>query len=90
MQTVYETLPSGTIDRLFSEMQQIRNLFAEQPKETAEFLTRNEACALLNITRVTIWTWAKNGKIPTYKIGGKILLKRAEVLELVQENKTKK
>lgn len=90
MQTVYETLPSGTIDRLFSEMQEIRNLFAEQPKTTEDLITRKEACELLNVTDVTIWTWAKHGKIPTYKVGGKVYLKRSEVLDLVQQNKTKK
>ena len=90
MQTTYETLPTGTIDRLFSEMQQIRDLFVGQPKANEDLITRKEACDLLNITNVTIWSWSKQGKIPTYKVGSKIYLKRSEVMNLIDQNVTKK
>lgn len=90
MQTIYETLPNGTIDRLFNEMQEIRNLFSQQPKANEDLITRKEACELLNVTDVTIWTWSKQGKIPTYKVGAKIYLKRSEVMNLIDQNKTKK
>ncbi len=89
MQTIFETLPSGTIEKMFTEMQEIKNLLASK-REPEELLTRKEACELLNVTDVTIWNWAKQGRIKTYKMGNRVMLKRSELLEEISNNVTKK
>ncbi|MHA6697330.1 helix-turn-helix domain-containing protein [Chryseobacterium sp. A321] len=89
MQTIFETLPSGTIEKMFTEMQEIKNLLARK-REPEELITRKEACELLNVTDVTIWNWAKQGRIKTYKIGNRVMLKRSEILEEISNNITKK
>lgn len=91
MQTIYETVPKGTIEDLFSRMQKIEEILAKESKEDeSELITRKEACEILNVTDVTIWKWAKQGKIKTYKIGNRIYLFRDEILELVKSGITKK
>ncbi len=90
MQIIYETVPQGTIDSINAQLREFRDLFLAQPKEQEDLITRKEACEMLNVTDVTIWTWAKQGKIPTYKVGAKVYLKRSEVMSLVESNITKK
>ena len=90
MQTTYITLPQGTIERLFSKLEEIEKLLSGKNESEEDLITRKEACELLNVTDVTIWTWSKQGKIPTYKVGAKIYLKRSEVMNLIDQNKTKK
>lgn len=61
------------------------------PEEnTNDLISRVEACKELGISVVTCWTWAKQGKIKTYKIGNKVYLKRSEIKEIIDHNITKK
>ena len=68
----------------------VRQLKAEAPTENrrqetaqAEFLTRKEAAKLLHISLPTLATYIKNGKIEGYRIQGRVLLRKSEVLQSV-------
>lgn len=90
MQTTYITLPQGTIERLFSEVEEIKKLLSGKNESEEDLITRKEACEMLNVTDVTIWNWAKQGRVKTYKIGNRIYLFRDEVKNLIKSNVTKK
>lgn len=90
MQTTYITLPQGTIERLFSEVEEIKKLLSGKNESEEDLITRKEACEMLNVTDVTIWNWAKQGRVKTYKIGNRIYLFRDEVKSLIKSNVTKK
>lgn len=61
---------------------------SEQVKEPDEFLTISQVCDLLKINEVTLWRWRKKNVINAYGIGeSKVLFKRSEILQLIDENK---
>ncbi len=52
-----------------------------QPTTTEDnLLSRDEVCALLNISKTTLNTRTKDGKLKSYAIGNRVLYKRSEVL----------
>jgi excisionase family DNA binding protein len=53
-----------------------------------EFLTTDELCDWLKITRRTIERWRKNG-LPFYKIGSSVRFKKEEVLSWIEQNRGK-
>jgi excisionase family DNA binding protein len=53
-----------------------------------EFLTTDELCEWLKITRRTIERWRKGG-LPFYKIGSSVRFKKEEVLSWIEQNKNK-
>ena len=66
-------------------------LDAIQPKEEpTELITRKETASILGITLVTLNSWSKFGKIPSYRIGTRVRYKRSEVLESLNKVSTLK
>ncbi|WP_417861483.1 helix-turn-helix domain-containing protein [Winogradskyella sediminis] len=62
-----------------NEISTLRAEFAQQ-SEKDELLTPDDVCALLGISKVTLWNWQKSGKIKSYGIGAKRFYKKAEIL----------
>jgi excisionase family DNA binding protein len=65
---------------------QIKELaFNSQIKEVNpnELLSRANTAKLLTISLVKLWQLSKDKVIPSYKIGGKVLYRKSEVLEFV-------
>lgn len=50
------------------------------------FLTDEELSSVLKIDRRTLIRYRKSGKIPYYKIHGKILYKESQIFELLENN----
>ena len=44
-----------------------------------EFLTINDVCDALSISKQTLWIHTKNGKIPSYRIAGRVLYKTKDI-----------
>lgn len=60
----------------------------QQNNHFDELITIPEACRVLNVTKNTLAKHTKNGTIPAYGIGSRVMYKRAEVLSsLVRINK---
>jgi len=62
--------------------------FKPEPSKTnakSEYLTRTEVCKLLRISLSTLHYYSKDGTLQSYRIGGRILYKTAEVNNDVQE-----
>lgn len=58
-----------------------------ESKKTTEFLTSNEVILWLKISRPTLHRWKEKGILTSYSIGGKILFKKSEILDMVEKNK---
>ena len=48
------------------------------------FMTSSEVCNMLNIKRVALWRYTKSGILPYYKVGRKLLFKKAEIETAIQ------
>lgn len=52
-----------------------------------EYITREEAASLLNVTLPTLHRYAKMDRIRIYKFGSRSLLKTEELILAIKENK---
>ena len=57
----------------------------EGAPEVDEFLTSEQVCKMLHISKSTIVNWRSSGKLKSHKIGSRILFKREEVLAKINE-----
>lgn len=51
------------------------------------YLTEQELSRALKITKRTLIEYRMNGKLPYYKIGGKILYREQDIMEILEKNK---
>ena len=51
------------------------------------YLTVREACELIRISRVTLHRMIRKGMVPSYKIGGKRLFNRKELIRWVKSQR---
>lgn len=51
------------------------------------YITDSELAEKLKLTRRTLLEYRMNGKIPYYKIGGKLLYKESDILHLLEKNR---
>ncbi|CCY39024.1 putative uncharacterized protein [Tannerella sp. CAG:118] len=51
------------------------------------YITEQELSKALKITKRTLIEYRMNGKLPYYKIGGKILYKEQDIMEILERNK---
>ena len=51
------------------------------------YITEQELSKALKITKRTLIEYRMNGKLPYYKIGGKILYKEQDIIEILERNK---
>ena len=73
---------------------EMRNNVAHSTQETKEqppeFYTKSEVCQFLHISEVTLWRYVNKKKvIREYKMGGKNLYLRSEVLDLIKSGALK-
>lgn len=80
-----------SIDELLSRIENIiekkleEKLALLKPSKEWRYMSRKEVAELLKISLPTVHTWMKEGLIPSYRIGNRILFKSNEV-----ENSIKK
>lgn len=51
------------------------------------YLTVGEACELIRMSRVTLYRMIGKGIVPSYKIGGKRLFNRRELIQWVKSQR---
>lgn len=54
-------------------------------KSVEEYITPNDVCKKLRVTRPTLWRWANNGYLVPVEIGGKRLYKKSEIDIILQK-----
>ena len=57
--------------------------------ENNELYTIKEATKILRISRPTLDVWKKKGILKVIKIGGRVLIKKSELLRVLKENERK-
>jgi excisionase family DNA binding protein len=55
--------------------------------EQIVWLDGQDVTQLLHISKRTLQSWRKKGILPYYQIGGKILYKKSEVLEILERSR---
>ena len=67
-------------------VEQIKDLTFNNQKEEKNpdiLISRADTAKLLNISLVKLWSITKDKLLPVYKIGGKVLYKKIEVMEFL-------
>ncbi len=69
-------------------LEQLKPLLQKEKIEDnkKEMITRAEAADLLNISLVKLWEITKNNLIQKYKIGGKVLYKKADIQLFINDS----
>ena len=61
-----------------------------QPKESSEYLTREETADLLRISLPTLFDYTKKGYIKGHRIGSRVLYRRDQLEDSLKEIQTQK
>ncbi len=69
-------LVSGAVK---SELSSLRAQLTQQEAKD-KLLSPDEVCELLGISKVSLWSWTKSGKLTAYGIGAKRYYKESEIL----------
>lgn len=79
--------------RLFKHLEYITTLFKEhserfRPVFNGErYLTETELAQQLKLTQRTLIEYRKTGILPYYKLGGRILYREKDIVDLLERNK---
>ena len=68
---------ASLFEGLQNQLKELKSNF--EPKQPAEYLTRNEVAELLKCDLSTLWLWSKKGKLMPYGIGNRIHYKRSDI-----------
>ncbi len=63
--------------------EQFDNAKKEEDETFNKFYDRKEVCRILRISEPSLWKLSKTGKIPSFKIGRRILYPKAEILKMI-------
>lgn len=56
----------------------------QPPKEEDALCTPEQAAAKVQVTKVTLWRWAKQGYLSPVHIGGKVFYKESDIKKLME------
>ena len=51
---------------------------------TENYVTKAEAATLLNVNRLTIWRWVRDGKLQAEKVGRELLIRRDDLTTMTK------
>ena len=54
-------------------------------QENNDFVKIEEVCKLFHVSKVTIHSWKKSGKLPFYRISNKVYFKKSEIIEAMNK-----
>ncbi len=60
---------------------------AEQRRETERLMSAEETAHYLGVKRGTLYVWARSGRIPSVKIGTRLLFDVRDLEELIERQK---
>lgn len=87
------TRESPEIIQFFQHLSTFSKLLEQSPDkyrpvlEGERYLTEIELSELLKITRRTLIEHRTTGKLPFYRMGGRILYKESDIIRILEENK---
>jgi excisionase family DNA binding protein len=80
-----DAFKSDLIGEVKGTIQNEISLTGAHEKKLDQTLSRREAAALLDCSLTTLCQYQKQGTIPYYKVGKKVLFKREELLEAIRK-----
>jgi excisionase family DNA binding protein len=75
-----------TIEKLSSILSEISKNKMRRPLNNEFYLTDKEISKKLKVSRSTLQEWRYSGRIPYFKIGGKIIFRESDVQALLEKN----
>lgn len=87
------TKESPEIIRFFRNISTLSKMLDDQEKNLCpvlngeRYITDSELAEKLKLTRRTLADYRMNGRLPYYKIGGKLLYKEKDILVLLEKNR---
>lgn len=57
---------------------------ADGKPEDSEYLTRNQVCQMLHISKPTFHCWVNTGLLETHKVGSRTLVKKADLQRKIE------
>ncbi len=67
-----------------SVRQVLNEITTTRDKKDDPLVKIDEICNLLQVSRVTIHKWKKDGRIPFYRLSNRIFFKKSDVLQSLQ------
>lgn len=87
------TKESPEIIRFFRNISTLSKMLDDQEKNFRlvlngeRYITDSELAEKLKLTRRTLADYRMNGRLPYYKVGGKLLYKEKDILVLLEKNR---
>ena len=87
------TKESPEIIRFFRNISTLSKMLDDQEKNFLpvlngeRYITDSELAEKLKLTRRTLADYRMNGRLPYYKVGGKLLYKEKDILVLLEKNR---
>lgn len=87
------TKESPEIIRFFRNISTLSKMLDDQEKNFRpvlngeHYITDSELAEKLKLTRRTLADYRMNGRLPYYKVGGKLLYKEKDILVLLEKNR---
>ena len=75
-----------TLEKISSFLEE-KSLIYRPILEGYRYITEKDLSDALKITKRTLIEYRMNGKLPYYKIGGKIYYKEQDIIEILENNK---
>ncbi len=70
-----------------TELQKVKNLYTEAPKDAKDVLvptlTRKQVCIILGVCEATLHNWNKNKILVNFKVGRKVHYRESDVLAIL-------
>lgn len=86
VQVTPESLAEIVKNAVSSELERFSDLFKKSDSEL-EYLTRDEVCKRLKISKGTLNNRSRSGEIPSHKVGRRVLYRNCEVQEYINGQK---
>ena len=86
VQVTPENLAEIVKNAVSSELERFSDLFKKSESDS-EYLTREEVCKRLKISKGTLNNRSRSGEIPSHKVGRRVLYRNCEVQEYINGQK---
>jgi excisionase family DNA binding protein len=88
MQTVLITLNGSDLESLIRKtIEDTLSKVKQNPEPQPEYnrlLNIQEVCSLLKVSKPTLHTWKREGRLPYHRMGAKVYFKEKEVIEAMK------
>ena len=88
-QPIIVTINVPALQELIKDAVKQALLESEGKAQSYEYISRNETAVRLHISLPTLNNYTKTGKIPAYRIGGRVLYKLHEVEQSLRKIQTR-